>query len=280
MNLKKALENSFLKNLFKLTLPLNNMDIKKEKIKVLLIGATSKIAVDFIKNYLNNNYDKEYELILGVRNKEKLKAMLPENKLEVRDINLSDIKVLEKSMQGIEIVINLAANPSPEANFEDLLEPNIIGTYNILEAARLGGIKKVIMASSIHAVKGQKPGLVKENDAPKPLTIYGATKSFVEAICNVYANNYDMTCVAIRIGAYVSEREEKKVYENREEYHYVISQRDFSQLLHKAIITNFKETKKVIILHGSSNNKLKRLSIDKTKKLIGYKPKDDFYKIC
>jgi len=255
-------------------------EVYMKKPLVLLIGATSKIAIDFIKDYLKNDYGKEYELVLGVRNKEKLKAMLSENKLEVRDINLGDVKVLEKAMQNISIVINLAANPSPEASFEDLLEPNIIGTHNILEAARLGGIKKVIMASSIHAVKGQKPGLVKEEDAPKPLTIYGATKAFVEAICNVYANNYDMTCVAIRIGAYVSEGEEKKVCENRKDYQYVISQRDFSQLLHKAIITNFEETEKVIILHGSSNNKLKRLSIDKTKKLIGYNPQDDFYKIC
>jgi uronate dehydrogenase len=249
-----------------------------KKTKVLLIGATSKIALDFISDYFKEKYFKDYELTLGVRNKEKLEKLLPNNKLEIREINLSSPIVLEKAMLGIDIVLNLAANPSPQASFQELLEPNIVGTKNILESAKNSKIKKVIMASSIHAVKGQIPGLIKERDSPKPLTIYGATKAFTEALCNVYANNFNMTCIAIRIGAYVSNKDKLEICKQRTEYEYVISQRDMSQLLHLAIKTKFKEN--FTVLHGSSNNKIKRLDLEETKKLTGYKPQDDFYEVC
>ena len=246
------------------------------------MGATSKIALNFIKEYLEKNYSKNYELILGVRNKEKLKELLNEKKikdgLKVRNINLGNLDTLKIAMQEIDVVLNLAANASPKASFQELLEPNLIGTFNILESSRLAGVKKVIMASSIHAVKGHEEKVIKEDYAPRPLTVYGATKAFVEALCHVYSQNYNMNCIVIRIGAYTSKEETREVCLNRKEYDYVISQRDMNQLIHKAIITNIKD--KFVVLHGSSNNKIKRLDLEETKRLVDYEPEDDFYSIC
>ena len=160
-------------------------------------------------------------------------------------------------------------------NFNDLIEPNILGTFHVLEAARLCNVKRVIMASSVHAVKGHaKEKVVSESDAPRPENFYGATKAFIEAMCHVYYKKYNMSCLAIRIGAYISD-DMHEILLTRENNDYVISQRDMSQLFHKSILA--PASLKYAVLSGSSNNKKKRLSLDCTKELVGYEPIDDSY---
>ena len=64
----------------------------------------------------------------------------------------------------------------------------------------------------------------------------------------------------------------------RKDYHYVISQRDMAQLLHKSIIANKKI--KFAILSGTSKNRKINMDLKQAKKLVGYRPVDDAYKIC
>jgi len=246
------------------------------KLRVLLLGVTGRIGKNFVNDYFTHGYDKEYELIVGLRNENKF----GDDRFEKRHADLSNIDSLKKAFERVDVVLNLAANSNPmEENFDNLLGPNLVGTYNLFEAARIAKVKRVITASSVHAIKGyHEDKIVKEFDSPRPENLYGATKAFVEAMCHVYYKKYNLSCIAIRIGAYVSDDLLEKVCFTRDNYDYVISQRDMAQLFHKSIIAPM--TLKYAILSGSSDNKKKRLDLEATKKIIGYAPEDDSYKMC
>lgn len=244
-----------------------------KKKKVLLLGAAGRIGTDFVEEYWNK-YRKYYELILGVHSKK-----FKDKRFKVVKFELGNIKSLKKAMKNIGVVIALAANPRPPAEFKDLIKPNLIGAYNIFEAARQARCERVVFASSVHVVRGYPLGKeVKHNQAPMPPNFYGASKVFGEALCSVFSQKYNLSCLAIRIGAYVSDEQKKTVCHTRKDFDYVISQRDMAQLIHKCVVA--KKSVKYGILSGSSNNKRKYLGLDFTKKLVGYKPQDDAFKIC
>jgi len=77
---------------------------------------------------------------------------------------------------------------------------------------------------------------------------------------------------------YTSDDKKKTVCFTRDNFDYVVSQRDMTQLIHKCIIASPKV--KYGILAGISNNHNKYMDLKFTKKLVGYKPQDDVYKLC
>lgn len=242
------------------------------KKKVLLLGATGRIGPGFLEEY-SKNYNKYYDIILGVHSKKN------KGKFKSVKVDISHIKSLKHAMKGISVVVDLAANSNVNAKFEDLIEPNIVGAYNVFEASRQAKVKRVIFASSVHAVKGYShEHKVKSGDMPKPSNFYGVSKAFGESLCYTFSHKYNMSCLAIRIGAYVSNDRKKFICYTRHDYGHVISQSDFGQLVHKSIMA--PEKVKYGILSGISNDKHKHLNLAFTKKLVDYKPKDDAYKIC
>ena len=251
--------------------------MKKRGIRksVILLGASGRIGTGFIEEYLNNkNYQKKYELILGIHNKK-----FRSKNFKVRHTLIEDIKTLERAFKGVDVVVNLAANPNPEAIFKDLIKPNLIGAYNVFEAARISGCKRVIFASSVHAVEGYGRGKqIKASDAPKPIDLYGASKVFGEALCYTFFSKYRLSCLAIRIGAYTSDDKIRTVCFSRQDYDHVISQRDMGQLIHKCIIAPKKAG--YGILSGISNNTKKDMDLKLAKKIVGYKPQDNVYNLC
>ncbi len=109
-------------------------------------------------------------------------------------------QVLEAA-QGCDAVIHLAAYGSvvesvidPVTNFDI----NARGTFNVLDGARLAGIKKVIFASTGGALIGDAEPPVSEDSVPKPVSPYGASKLTGEAYCNAFAGSYGMETVMLR----------------------------------------------------------------------------------
>jgi len=238
-----------------------------------MLGATGRLGPGLVEEYFKN-YKKYYELIIGIH-----KVSKEDYGLKTRKFDLANVGVLKRAFKGIDVVVHLAANSNPEADFKDILNPNIIGTYNVFEAARQSKVKRIVFASSVHTIRGYKIGeKVRHNYVPKPTNYYGASKIWGESLCYIYSSKYNMSCLAIRIGAYISDDLKKKVCLTRDNFDYVISQRDMTQLIYKCIMAPDKI--KYGILAGISDNHNKYMDLRYTKKLIGYKPKDDVYKLC
>jgi uronate dehydrogenase len=107
---------------------------------------------------------------------------------------------IEKACQGIEGIIHLGGR-SGEAPWEAILEANIVGCYNLFEAARKAGVKRVVFATSNHAV-GFYPRetTIPADVIPRPDSRYGVSKLFGEGLGAMYAYKHGIGVTSLRIG--------------------------------------------------------------------------------
>jgi len=114
--------------------------------------------------------------------------------------DLARIEEVEKAVEGVEGVIHLGGH-SIEGPWETILQSNIIGCYNLFEAARRKGVKRVIFASSNHAV-GFYPRHthVGVDVTVRPDSRYGVSKAFGEATGAFYADKHGLRVLCVRIG--------------------------------------------------------------------------------
>ena len=105
--------------------------------------------------------------------------------------------------EGVHTLVHLAAYPGVGAEFYDtLLNLNIIGAYNAFEAARRAGCRRLVVASSVHAVQGYRRHTSIEWDAPVyPESVYGATKCWGESLARVYSSQHNLSTICIRLGS-------------------------------------------------------------------------------
>jgi UDP-glucose 4-epimerase len=116
--------------------------------------------------------------------------------------DIMDAKLAMKASEGIDVIVHLAANtgvgPSVENPRRDM-EVNVIGTFNMLEAARQNGVKRFIFASSSAPVGECEPP-IHEELAPSPISPYGASKLAGEGYCSAYFRTFGLETVALRFG--------------------------------------------------------------------------------
>ena len=114
-----------------------------------------------------------------------------------------DRGLLDAAMADVDAVVHLAAIPD-EAPFEVILASHVQGTYEVLDAARRAGVRRLVYASSNHAV-GFTPRapLVGVGVRPRPDTFYGVGKVAGEALCSLYADRYGLQVAALRIGSFL-----------------------------------------------------------------------------
>lgn len=125
----------------------------------------------------------------------------PEDGAPMEIADLADREAVDRLMaQDISAVVHFGGM-AKEAGWQTVLEANIMGTYNIFEAARKAGVGRVIFASSYHA-QGMYPttevpiGI----DAPyRPDSLYGVSKAFGETLSRLYFDKFGVECLAIRI---------------------------------------------------------------------------------
>ena len=114
--------------------------------------------------------------------------------------DLARIDEVEKAVEGMEGVIHLGGH-SVEGSWETILQANVIGCYNLFEAARRKGVKRVVFASSNHAV-GFYPRThrIGVDVTVRPDSRYGVSKAFGEALGSLYADKHGLRVLCLRIG--------------------------------------------------------------------------------
>ncbi|MGP4090823.1 NAD-dependent epimerase/dehydratase family protein [Streptomyces sp. KR55] len=183
--------------------------------------------------------------------------------------DLADRAALREAVRGIDAIIHLAGI-SLEAPFEKILKANIEGTYNLYEAAREEGIRRIVFASSNHAVgytprpQGDDP-LIPVDTPRRPDTFYGLSKSFGEDLAQFYWDKHGMETVSVRIGSCFPEPTSVRMLS------VWMSPADGARLFHAALTAeNVGHT----VVYGSSANT--RLWWDlSTARALGYEPQDD-----
>ncbi|TMU97753.1 NAD(P)-dependent oxidoreductase [Streptomyces sp. DASNCL29] len=183
--------------------------------------------------------------------------------------DLSDRDALREAVRGVDAIIHLAGI-SLEAPFEKILRANIEGTYNMYEAAREAGVRRIVFASSNHAV-GFTPRPVGDDpliplDTPRrPDTYYGLSKAFGEDLASFYWDKHGIETVAIRIGSCFPEPTTVRMLS------IWMSPADGARLLHAALTA---ENVGCTTVYGSSANT--RLWWDlSSARALGYEPQDD-----
>ena len=119
---------------------------------------------------------------------------------EAMTASVTDMAAMTAACAGADAVIHLGGIPS-EAPWERILDVNINGTYTVFEAARRAGVKRVVFASSNHAVGFTPPSRFPVADFafPAPDTYYGASKAAGEALAGLYASRYGLEAICVRI---------------------------------------------------------------------------------
>ncbi|MFP4376017.1 MAG: NAD-dependent epimerase/dehydratase family protein [Spirochaetales bacterium] len=233
---------------------------------VAVTGAAGRIG-----SYFAEHSAKRYKLILV----EHPEVTVPEELArlgEVRSADLVNINEVRDGLAGADIVLHLGAIPSASANWKELLPNNIVATRNAFAAAHEIGAKRLIFASSIHAVSGYPTDYqVHPDDPVNPADLYGVTKAFGEAMGRFYAEQHGLSVIAVRIAAFQPPERAKQVDAVRLMRAFV-SDRDLTQLFHRAIDNT---TLRFAILHGVSKNHFNRMDIGLAEELLGYEPQDD-----
>ena len=160
--------------------------------RILLTGATGGIA-EMIRPMLRDRYG---EIVLSGR---KDAPPLEEGE-SYRSADLSDADAVRAACEGIDGIIHLGGK-STEGDWDVVRSANITGHYNVYEGARQAGVRRIVFASSVHAIgfypRHRRIGI---DDAPRPDTRYGVSKVFGEALASLYADKFGLPSLSIRIG--------------------------------------------------------------------------------
>lgn len=242
----------------------------KKKQTVLVTGAAGNIG-----SYFAEHAADRYKLILMEREGEDVSHIEKYGKVIFGDIRQLDF--MQEACCDIDTVVHLAAGPSPSVDWDVVRDINIGGTYNTMVAAKANGVRRVIFASSIHAVSGYPVDYQVHTEEPvNPGDLYGVSKCFGEALGRYMAEQEGLSVICLRIGAFQprdSALEDSAVAEMFDAW---VSQRDLHQLIVKCI----DDTRlKFAIFHGLSDNRFKRLDITDARELVGYQPQDDFTEV-
>jgi uronate dehydrogenase len=224
---------------------------------LVLTGAAGRLG-----SYLREPLSQMCDSLVSSDLAEDIGALYPTE--TYRSADMGDREAVDALIDGADMVVHFGAIPD-EAPFDDILHSNIIGAYNVWEAARRHGVRRVVYASSIHAVgmypKNQRIG----TDVPhRPDSYYGLSKCFAEDLARMYWEKSGVEAVCLRILSCAN-------VGNTRALGSWLSYRDLVQLVTRAIDT---PTTGFCVIYGVSNND--RAPVDNSQAaFLGYRPKDN-----
>jgi len=244
-----------------------------KKAKLVLTGSVGNVGSKLI-DILSKNFEL-FEIDINF-DKEKF---LGRQGFKCNIANYKQLKKVFKQLGTVKYVVHLAADSSLNADWDSVLENNIIGTRNVYECAKEHNIKRVVFASSNHVTGGYEgvlPTHRKERSfriilAGRPIrpdSDYGTSKAFGEAIARQYYELYGIESVCLRLGTVILD--DLPTYNDRVRKTW-LSKRDLEQLVLKALTAPVKFG----IYYGVSNNKGRFWDISKAQKDLDYNPVDN-----
>ena len=208
--------------------------------------------------------------------------------VESFEADIKNLDQIRSAFDDVDVVLHFSAYLGQNDDWSKHLDTNIIGCYNVFEAARLAGVKNFIFASSgatqsfytseepikssIEArwkdLDKQEKRILDYFDPPRPGDIYGASKVWGETLGRLYSDKYGMSVICIRIGRVTKEN----IPTSSAHAAVYCSHRDLNQIIEKSV--NKIDQVKFEVIYAVSDNKGRFRDISNAKKIIGYEPLD------
>lgn len=174
------------------------------KKKVLITGGLGFIGKSLIENMQDTSDIYILDNMRSIENFVSIEKLDIYSNKNIKNIMVGDIKNREdclKATQDIDILIHLAANGSVVESVKDPIDNfdnNVLGTFNILHAAAINGVKKIVFASTGGALMGNCELPVSEKSLPSPISPYGASKHAGEGYCHAFGNLFNISVSIVR----------------------------------------------------------------------------------
>jgi uronate dehydrogenase len=159
--------------------------------------------------------------------------------------DLADAGAVDAMVQGVDAIVHLGG-VSVEGPFHPILNANILGMYNLYEAARKHGVKRVVFASSNHVTGFYRQSeTINASHPPRPDGFYGLSKAFGEDLSRFYFDRYGIETACMRIGSSYPEPRDRRMLATW------LSYDDLHRLITACLITPVLSHS---IVFGMSNN--------------------------
>jgi nucleoside-diphosphate-sugar epimerase len=241
---------------------------------VLLVTGMSGLIGQALRRRLEGRYD------LRALNRRAVEG------LPCHRADIADLDAIRPAFAGADVVVHLAAVADSSAPWDAVLRHNVIGTYNVFEAAREAGVRRVVFASSgatvsncerdfpysalvagrYHEVAGWQK--LTHESPPRPNGLYGCSKLWGEALARHYADTAGMSMICLRIGAV--NREDRPTAPR----HFSVwcSQRDVTQMIERAVTA--PDSLRFDVFYVVSDNRWSYRDLDHARAALGYQPED------
>lgn len=183
---------------------------------------------------------------------------------EVVQADLADASAVHALVAGCQAIVHFGG-VSTEQPWGAILQANIIGAYNLYEAARVHGVHRIVFASSNHVM-----GFYRQNEVvdalspPRPDGLYGVSKAFGEDLARLYFDRYGIETACVRIGSSFPEPQDRRMLATW------LSHDDLHRLITACLTTPVLGHS---IIYGTSDNSVSWYD-NRLARHIGYRPKD------
>ena len=178
--------------------------------KILVTGCAGFIGSNLTDRLLENGHE-----VIGIDNfstgqRQFLQNALNDTKFKLYDIDLLDLDSVKDIFSNVHTVFHLAANADVRFGIihpRKDLEQNTIVTFNVLEAMRMNGVKKIVF-SSTGSVYGESKVIPTPEDGPFPIqtSLYGASKVACEGLISSYCEGFGFQSWIFRFVSILGER--------------------------------------------------------------------------
>ena len=201
-------------------------------------------------------------------------------------VDLSRGEQVAGVFNGLDAVIHLAADPSPDAPWDSVRHHNIEGTYQVFEECRNSGVRRLVFATTNHTQHGDtlattpetldplKSRYLRLTDAPNPDSLYAVSKLFGENLGKYFSERHGLEFVGLRIGWITVENDASLMRGTpAEEYMRAmhLSHRDCVEAFRRALEVDTR----YLLAYAISRNERRVFDLGDTIRTLGFEPQDN-----